>query len=274
LASVDHRVVLEGAEEIPMRKIFRETLPVLLLAAIQGCAGGGVTPVPSSTANAAGAWRGDAGVSLVAVPASLRLTQAGADVTGDLEVRGNPNLTGPVRGTVRGSSLNLTMLNGMSITPLTVGPDLITGVISVGPIALRRVAESPVGAAAPPAAFKAVHFASDRSEIPAAEMVNIATVANYMKQHAGVFVRLDGHADPRGTDAYNVTLSQRRVDAVRDALVQAGVPAERITTVASGEGRPVCTQQTEECLQAQRRVEVYVGTDREPYPAGGVKGTR
>jgi hypothetical protein len=213
-------------------------------------------------------------VSSVAVPASLRLTQAGSDVTGDLEVRGNPDLTGPVRGTVRGSALNLTMLNGMSITPLTVGPDLITGVISVGPIALRRVPESPVGAAALPAAFKAVHFASDRSEIPAAEMVNIATVANYVKQHAGVFVRLDGHADPRGTDAYNVALSQRRVDAVRDALVQAGVPAEKITTVAAGEGRPVCTQPTEECLQARRRVEVYVGTDREPYPAGGVKGTR
>jgi hypothetical protein len=204
----------------------------------------------------------------------MRLTQAGADVTGDLEVRGNRDLTGPVRGTVRGNSLNLTMLNGMSMTPLTVGGDHITGVISVGPVWLRRVPGSPVGAAAPPPAFKAVHFASDKSEIPAAEMVNIATVANYMKQHAGVFVRLDGHADPRGTDAYNVALSQRRVDAVRDALVQAGVPAERITSVASGEGRPVCTQQTEECLQTQRRVEVYVGTDRESYPAGGVKGTR
>ncbi len=208
------------------------------------------------------------------MPASLRLTQAGADVTGDLEVRGNPDLTGPVRGTVRGNSLNLTMLNGTSITPLTVGRDHITGVISVGPVMFRRVPGSPVGAAAPPPAFKAAHFASDKSEIPAAEMVNIAGIADYMKQHAGVLVMLDGHADPRGTDVYNVALSQRRVDAVRDALVQAGVPAERITTVASGKGRPVCTEPTEECLQAQRRVEVYVGTDRESYPAGGVKGTR
>lgn len=81
-----------------MRKIFRGTLPVLLMAATQGCAGGGVTPVPISTANAAGVWRGDAGVRKdVAVPASLRLTQVGADVTGDLEVRGNPDLTGPVQ---------------------------------------------------------------------------------------------------------------------------------------------------------------------------------
>lgn len=175
---------------------------------------------------------------------------------------------------MRGSALTLTMLNGMSITPLTVGPEHIIGIISVGPVALRRVSEGPVGAASPSPAFKTVLFASDRSEIPGAEMVNIAAVANYMKQHAGVFVRLDGHADPRGTDAYNVALSQRRVDAVRDALVQAGVPAERITTVASGEGRPMCTEQTEECFQARRRVEVYVGTDREPYPAGGVKGAR
>ena len=257
-----------------MRKIFRETLPVLLMAAIQGCAsGGGRTPVPISTANAAGAWRGEAGVSGVAVPASLRLTQAGADVTGDLEVRGNPDLTGPVQGTMQGNSLTLRMLNGMSITPLTVGGDHITGVISVGPVWLQRVPGRPV-AAAPPAAFNAVHFAPGKSEIPTDEMVNIAKVADYMKQHAGAFVMLDGHADPRGTNAYNAALSQRRADAVRDALVQAGVPAERITTVASGEGSPVCTEQTEACLQARRRVEVYVRTDRESYPAGGVKGTR
>jgi outer membrane protein OmpA-like peptidoglycan-associated protein len=266
-----------------MRKIFRETLPVLLMAAIQGCGSGGGTPVPSSTANAAGAWRGEAGVSGVAVPASLRLTQAGADVTGDLDVRGNPDLTGPVQGTMQGNSLKLRMLNGMSITPLTVGGDHITGVISVGPVWLQRVPGRPVAAAppaaappaaAPPAAFNAVHFAPGKSEIPTDEMVNIAKVADYMKQHAGAFVMLDGHADPRGTNAYNAALSQRRADAVRDALVQAGVPAERITTVASGEGRPVCTEQTEACLQAKRRVEVYVRTDRESYPAGGVKGTR
>jgi outer membrane protein OmpA-like peptidoglycan-associated protein len=271
-----------------MRKIFRETLPVLLMAAIQGCGSGGGTPVPSSTANAAGGWRGEAGVSGVAVPASLRLTQAGADVTGDLEVRGNPDLTGPVQGTMQGNSLKLRMLNGMSITPLTVGGDHITGVISVGPVWLQRVPGRPVAAAppaaappaaappaaAPPATFTAVHFAPGKSEIPTDEMVNIAKVADYMKQHAGAFVMLDGHADPRGTNAYNAALSQRRADAVRDALVQAGVPAERITTVASGEGRPVCTEQTEACLQAKRRVEVYVRTDRESYPAGGVKGTR
>jgi outer membrane protein OmpA-like peptidoglycan-associated protein len=258
-----------------MRKIFRETLPVLLMAAIQGCAsGGGRTPVPISTANAAGAWRGEAGVSGVAVPASLRLTQAGADVTGDLEVRGNPDLTGPVQGTMQGNSLTLRMLNGMSITPLTVGGDHITGVISVGPVWLQRVPGGTAGVGAPPSAFNAVHFAPDKSEIPTDEMVNIAKVADYMKQHAGAFVMLDGHTDPRGTDAYNVALSQRRADAVRDALVQAGVPAERITTVASGEGSPVCTEQTEACLQARRRVEVYVRTDRESYPAGGVKGTR
>jgi outer membrane protein OmpA-like peptidoglycan-associated protein len=188
-------------------------------------------------------------VSGVAVPASLRLTQAGADVTGDLEVRGNPDLTGPVQGTVQSNSMQLRMLNGMSITPLTVGGDHITGVISVGPVWLQRVPAGPAGAGAAPSAFNVVHFAYGRSEIPTDEMVNIAKVADYMKQHAGVFVMLDGHTDPRGTDAYNVALSQRRVDSVRDALVQAGVPAERITTVTSGERRPVCTEQTEECFQ-------------------------
>ena len=86
---------------------------------------------------------------------------------------------------------------------------------------------------------------------------------------------LDGHADPRGTDKYNMALSQRRVSAVRDALVKAGIPAERIATVASGEKKPTCNEKTEDCYQADRRVEIFVGTDRgAAYPAAGVKGTK
>jgi outer membrane protein OmpA-like peptidoglycan-associated protein len=259
-----------------MRKIFRGALPVLLMAAVQGCASTEGTPASSSSspADAAGAWSGHAGAS--SVPVSLRLTQAGANVTGNLEVRGSPDLTGTVQGTVEGNLLKLRMMNGMSITPMTVmSRDHIVGVISVGPVTLQRVPGGPVGAGAPrPASFAAVHFAFDKSEIPAEEMANIAKIADYMKQKAGVFVMLDGHADPRGTDAHNLTLSRQRVDAVRDALVKAGVPAERITTVASGEGRPVCAEQTEDCFQLNRRVEVYVGTDRASYPAAGVKGSR
>ena len=86
-----------------MRKIFRETLPVLLMAAIQGCASGGGTPVPSSTANAAGAWRGEAGVSGVAVPASLPDTPALKKSDRDLFSPSTPPATATIvrRGAAR-----------------------------------------------------------------------------------------------------------------------------------------------------------------------------
>lgn len=144
-----------------------------------------------------------------------------------------------------------------------------------GPAGAQGVAGAPgtPGADAKVPAFRDVLFAYDRSEIPQDEATKIAQIADFVKQTDGVVVMLDGHADPRGTDSYNLGLSQRRVKAVRDALVSAGVPEDRVSTAASGKKRPKCTEKTEECFQIDRRVEVYFGTDS-GYPAAGVRGTR
>jgi peptidoglycan-associated lipoprotein len=74
--------------------------------------------------------------------------------------------------------------------------------------------------------------------------------------------RLDGHADPRGNDKYNLALSDRRVKAVRDALVAGGITAGRISTGAFGEKQPKCTEANEACWQRDRRVEVGVTASR------------
>lgn len=121
--------------------------------------------------------------------------------------------------------------------------------------------------------FRDVLFAYDRTEVQPDELAKIGQIADFVKQTDGVLVMLDGHADPRGGDKYNLSLSQRRVQAVREALVKAGVPAERISVAASGEKRPKCAEQTEDCYQADRRVEVYFGADS-GYPAAGVRGPR
>jgi peptidoglycan-associated lipoprotein len=137
-------------------------------------------------------------------------------------------------------------------------------------------AQGAVGAAGTDAKVLAVRdvlFAFDRSEVPAEEAAKIDQIAKYMKETDGMVVMLDGHADPRGTDKYNLDLSRRRVAAVRQALVNAGVPPDRIATIASGDRRPRCAEKTEECYQADRRVEVYFGADS-GYPAAGVRGPR
>jgi peptidoglycan-associated lipoprotein len=122
----------------------------------------------------------------------------------------------------------------------------------------------PVGAAGADAKWmsvKDVLFDYDKADIRADETQKIKQLAEYMKQNDGLVLRLDGHTDPRGTDPYNMRLSQQRVDAVKKALIDAGVPADRIRIAAFGERQPKCNEKDEGCYQADRRVEVYFGTD-------------
>jgi peptidoglycan-associated lipoprotein len=117
----------------------------------------------------------------------------------------------------------------------------------------------PQGPAGPSwVSFKNFLFDFDKSDIRANQESEVADVAAYMKQNSAAKVGLDGHADPRGGDAYNQALSERRVNAVRDALVKAGVRADRIVTGAFGESKPVCKEASEVCWQLDRRVEVLV----------------
>ena len=106
--------------------------------------------------------------------------------------------------------------------------------------------------------FNDILFDFDKSAIRTNEMVKVSEVADYAKQNPSVNVGIDGHTDPRGTDLYNQGLSERRVGVIRDALIQAGVPASRIHSGAFGESRPKCNDKTEACYQRERRVEVLI----------------
>jgi len=94
--------------------------------------------------------------------------------------------------------------------------------------------------------YRDFQFDSNQSSIRSSEIDKVSEIATYMSQNPSIVVGIDGYADPRGTDAYN--LSQRRVNTVRDALIQAGVPAGRIQAGAFGDQR----------LKSDGRVEVLV----------------
>ena len=114
------------------------------------------------------------------------------------------------------------------------------------------------GAIDRPLLISDILFDFDKSDVRASETDKIKAVADFAKQNAGFQIGLDGYADPRGTGGYNQKLSDRRVKAVSDALVAAGVPAGQIRTGAFGEQNRNCTESTEECYQRNRRVEVFV----------------
>ena len=123
-------------------------------------------------------------------------------------------------------------------------------------------AAGPQGVAATWESFRDILFDYDKSEIRASEAAKINEITAYMRQNPQINLRIDGYADPRGAAGYNQKLSERRVAAVRDALIKAGTPAERISTGAFGEARPKCTDKTEDCWQRDRRVEVFVTTNK------------
>lgn len=69
-------------------------------------------------------------------------------------------------------------------------------------------------------------------------------------------IRLEGHADERGTREYNLALGERRANGIRDFLIVNGASRSQIETVSYGEERPARRGTTEEDYQANRRVEI------------------
>lgn len=67
---------------------------------------------------------------------------------------------------------------------------------------------------------------------------------------------IEGHADERGSQEYNLALGDKRARAVEEFLSQMGIPSAQLTVISYGKERPVCTDETEACWQRNRRAHV------------------
>lgn len=88
--------------------------------------------------------------------------------------------------------------------------------------------------------------------------IRVESLAGLLQRYPQMQVRLDGHADPRGTDEYNNVLAHYRAQAVRDVLVDAGVTAERIDTYSHGADRSVATTGDLKAYASDRKVTIDV----------------
>ena len=118
--------------------------------------------------------------------------------------------------------------------------------------------ETPIGADFAFTMVGDVLFDFDRADVRIDEAQRLAALAEYLNANPNFQVELEGYADPRGTEAYNVALSRRRVEAVKSALIAAGVDPSRFVTGAYGEMTLKCEEATETCWQQDRRVELKV----------------
>lgn len=114
---------------------------------------------------------------------------------------------------------------------------------------------------APPAPVQKVQiqlkilFDTDKSFVKAHYYPEIEQVVDYMTRFPDTRVTLEGHTDSRASDEYNVGLAQRRVNAVRNILIEKyGIDASRVRAVGYGEHRPIDTNATPEGRQQNRRV--------------------
>ena len=107
--------------------------------------------------------------------------------------------------------------------------------------------------------LRGVNFDFDKDEIRSDGAVILDEAASMLTgAHTGARVRIEGHTDATGPDAYNQGLSERRANSVRSYLVSHGVDASKLTTVGYGESSPIADNGTREGRALNRRVELQV----------------
>ena len=121
--------------------------------------------------------------------------------------------------------------------------------------ARQRQQASSMSEAARRAAFEdeEIHFDFDKYVLSPQAMMILDDKAAYLREHSGVRVLVEGHADERGSNEYNLALGDRRANSAKSYLVKSGVAESRITTISYGEEQPLCMQRNESCWSRNRR---------------------
>jgi len=100
------------------------------------------------------------------------------------------------------------------------------------------------------------YFEFDKAVLTAEARAALRLHAEWLKAHPAVNIRLEGHADERGTREYNMALGERRANSVRDFLVQEGVDASVMEVISYGEESPAVLGSNEAAWAKNRRVEM------------------
>lgn len=203
----------------------------------------------------------------------IGLRQRGAVVSGCYDA------LGVLQGTVTGNILRATgaepRTGVKSLFVLTVVEDtLLRGVRSTNGAPFRLYTSAPGSTAAarcptppPPAlgcgsVIHGIMFGFDSAVIkPESEPV-LAMLYDGLRTDASAAVLLEGHTSSEGAEAYNLTLSRERAQAVVTDLVRRGIPAPQLRAAGAGEARPIATNDDESGRSLNRRVEVRCNAPR------------
>lgn len=104
-----------------------------------------------------------------------------------------------------------------------------------------------------------VGFETAKWNLSEVALQRIQNVADQLKVDSDTKLKIDGHCDERGSDAYNQVLSVKRANAVRDALVKMGIDKKRLTVEGFGRKKLLVSGQSEKIYSHNRRVEMIFG---------------
>jgi outer membrane protein OmpA-like peptidoglycan-associated protein len=102
-----------------------------------------------------------------------------------------------------------------------------------------------------------IFFDFDKYDLKPESFLELDRVVKILKDNPDVSIHIEGHTDSIGTEEYNLQLSRKRAESVRNYLVSKGISPERITIFGFGASMPIATNQTEEGRALNRRVEVW-----------------
>ena len=103
-----------------------------------------------------------------------------------------------------------------------------------------------------------VLFDFDKSNVKPEAGAILDRLVAFMNENKDKKVSLAGHTDSIGTEAYNLRLSERRINSVKDYVVKKGVDTSRISGQGFGESKPIADNKTAEGRSKNRRVEIKV----------------
>jgi outer membrane protein OmpA-like peptidoglycan-associated protein len=103
-----------------------------------------------------------------------------------------------------------------------------------------------------------LRFRISKADLPDGEIQSLDRIAELLAMYPKLTARIEGHTDSKGRDETNLELSQKRADAVKQALIERGVDEQRLTAIGIGAARPIADNATSAGRRKNRRVEVYV----------------
>ncbi len=98
-----------------------------------------------------------------------------------------------------------------------------------------------------------VHFAFNAYEIPPQDKSGLERIARCLRADQVIHVTIEGNADERGTEEYNLHLGDKRATEVEKYLKALGVSAAQLKTVSYGKDNPLCSEHNEDCWAKNRR---------------------